>query len=175
MAEVMVPVMVAVDVLTVRPPELTVPEPVLQALHRQGVPRLTHYLVDGPRQPGERAIRAIVRARNLARRQGSSPYAMFLDSDVVLPDYGVEALVYNLRFNPTFGALGISYQNEPEVRAPARHVAMGAILIRREVLERLCFRIEPGRCECLCCCDDIRGMGLHVGYVPGMRATHLDQ
>ena len=37
---------------------------------------------------------------------------------------------------------------------------------RREALARLTFHWEPGRCECQCCCDDLRRMGLGIAYLP---------
>ena len=46
-----------------------------------------------------------------------------------------------------------------------RHVGMAATLFRRERLERLTFRWEPGKCECRCCCDDLRRAGFGIGYL----------
>ena len=54
----------------------------------------------------------------------------------------------------------------------ASHVGMGATLFRREWLEKLTFRWEPGRCECQCCCDDLRREGFGIGYLMGARAWH---
>ena len=48
-----------------------------------------------------------------------------------------------------------------------RHVGMAATLFRRERLERLTFRWEPGKCECRCCCDDLRRAGFGIGYLAG--------
>ena len=53
-----------------------------------------------------------------------------------------------------------------------RHVGMAATLFRRERLERLTFRWEPGKCECRCCCDDLRRAGFGIGYLPMARAWH---
>src|SRR5262249_38320271 len=56
---------------------------------------------------------------------------------------------------------------------PAAHVAMGAVMFLRPVLQRIRFRSEPGRCECSCCCEDIRKMGYGIDYLPGVRAEHV--
>lgn len=98
---------------------------------------------------------------------------MFLDSDVVLPPRGIERLVFGLFFNRRYAALGINYQDP--VVGPSSHVAMGATLFLRPVLERIRFRAEAGKCECLCCCIDLRRMGYHVDYLPRLRAIHLHE
>ena len=56
---------------------------------------------------------------------------------------------------------------------PALHIGMGALMLPRSVLERIEFRAEPGRCECRCCCDDLREWGFKVDYLPGYRAGHV--
>src|SRR5262249_49951168 len=53
-----------------------------------------------------------------------------------------------------------------------RHVGMAAVLFRRERLARLTFRWETGKCECLCCCEDLRRAGFAIGYLPGAMAWH---
>ena len=50
-----------------------------------------------------------------------------------------------------------------------RHVGMAAILFRRERLADLTFRWEPDKCECLCCCHDLRRQGHGIGYLAGAR------
>lgn len=164
--------MIPVDVLTVLRPGHAICPPVLEALKNQGGVRLEHHVVEGKRFPGEGRVAAIARARNQAKTRGTAHYALFLDRDVVLPPLGIEALVYGLIFNPRYAALGINYQ--AEVRTPwAAHVAMGATLFIRPILERIQFRAEGRRCECSCCCADIRRMGYGIDYVPGLRAEHL--
>jgi hypothetical protein len=34
------------------------------------------------------------------------------------------------------------------------------------------FRWEEGKCECQCCCDDLRRAGYGIGYLPGAQAWH---
>jgi hypothetical protein len=55
------------------------------------------------------------------------------------------------------------------------HVAMAATLFRRHVLARIRFRWKAGRCECQCCCDDLRAMGLGITYLPAAKARHLER
>jgi hypothetical protein len=66
----------------------------------------------------------------------------------------------------------MNYQEEVHT-AWAEHVAMGALLFHRSILERLHFRTLPDACDCACCCYDLRRMGYGVDYARGMRAVHL--
>ncbi|HIE30258.1 TPA: glycosyltransferase family 2 protein [Candidatus Poribacteria bacterium] len=166
--------MIPVDVLTVLGPGRTIREPVLSALKNQGDVALEHYVIKGPlRLPREGRFDAIVRARNRAKQLGTAHYAMFLDDDIVLPPRGIEKLVLALIFNPRYAAIGIDYQGLAQPSSWAVHVAMRAVLFIRPILERIHFRTEPGTCECLCCCEDIRRMGYCIDYLPGLRAEHL--
>jgi len=165
--------MIQVDVLTALGPGRTIRESVLSALENQGDVKVEHHVVDGTPMPGESGRDAIVRARNHAKQLGTAHYAMFLDDDVVLPPRSIEKLVYTLIFNPYYAAIGIDYQNSVQPSPGAIHVAMGAVLFIRPILEQIQFRHEPGKCECLCCCEDIRRMGYCIDYYPGLRAEHL--
>jgi len=164
---------IQVDVLTVLGPGRNIREPVLSSLKEQGDVELEHYVVDGIPLPGEWERDAIVRARNRAKQLGTAHYAMFLDDDVVLPPQGIEKLVYTLILNPRYAAIGIDYQDFVQTSSWSVHVAMGAVLFIRPILDRIQFRHEPGKCECLCCCEDIRWMGYCINYLPGVRAEHL--
>ncbi len=53
-----------------------------------------------------------------------------------------------------------------------QHVGMAAIMFRRERLANLTFRWEASKCECLCCCEDLRRVRLAIGYLPGATAWH---
>jgi hypothetical protein len=165
--------MVPVDVLTVLGPGREIHKRVLSAMENQGNVKLEHHILNGDPMPGENRIVTIARARNRAKELGDAHYAMFLDDDVVLPPRGIEKLVYALIFNPRYAAIGIDYQNYTPPGPWAIHVAMGAIMFIRPILERIHFRVEPNKCECYCCCDDIRRMGYLVDYLPGLRAEHL--
>jgi hypothetical protein len=140
-------------------------------LRYQGQVTIAHHVVEGARLPGETRVAAIARARNRAKQLGQAHYAMFLDRDVILPPHGIEALILGLIFDPRYAAMGINYQ-EP-VPPGTVHVAMGAVLFIRPILEQIQFRAEPNTCECYTCCEDIRRMGYRIDYMPGMRARHL--
>jgi hypothetical protein len=164
--------MFPVDVLTLLAPGQSILAPVLAALDEQGCVAIEHHVVEGPCAPGEDRIAAIARARNRAKECGKAHYVMFLDSDVVLPPQGIERLIYGLIFNPGYAALGINYQ-DPVPLPGAAHVAMGAVLFVRPILERIQFRSAPRLCECYHCCLDLRAMGYGIDYIPGLRAEHL--
>jgi hypothetical protein len=73
-------------------------------------------------------------------------------------------------------ALASDYLGESTARGPwarpDRHVAMGATLFRHEALRLIRFRSESDRCECQCCCDDLRRLGLAIAYLPEARSRH---
>jgi hypothetical protein len=158
-----------VDVMTVLAPGQTMAPDARDALQRQGDLLLTHYRLRDARRWGEGKTESIARARNEMKLLGSSPYLMFVDSDVALPPLGIQRLLLGLQMDATYGALGIDYQGMES----GGHVAMGAVLFRRSVLDRIQFRWQPGICECACCCEDVRALGYRMAYLPGLKAKHL--
>jgi hypothetical protein len=143
---------------------------------QQGVAIRLHRLT-GARSPRDRhRWETICRARNRARTMGTSPWVMCLDDDVVPGRECVARLVEGLEARPVFAALAADSAGEmagdwqnwdyPD------HVGMAAVLFRREVLKELTFRWEDAKCECLCCCEDLRRAGLGIGYHPGAIAWH---
>lgn len=146
-------------------------------IEAQGGVRLKVSRVVGARHPEDRdRCETIARARNAGKRMGSARWVMLLDDDVVLGDRCVARLVEALRGRPDFAAMaadcagemrrGLGHPDYP------RHVGMASILFRRECLEAITFRCEPGKCECRCCCDDLRRAGFAIGYLPGAEAWH---
>jgi hypothetical protein len=101
---------------------------------------------------------------------------MYLDDDVVLGDDCVAQLVAALENRRDFAALAADSADEMREGFQnwdyPRHVGMAAAMFRREHLKRFEFRWEQGKCECKCCCDDLRRMGFGVGYVRGAVAWH---
>ena len=165
--------MIRVDILTVLAPAEVMHPAAESALREQGAVELRHFFSEGRRLPGERRVEAIVRARNAVKTQGAARFVMFVDRDVALPSGGIETLVFNLLLNRHHAALGINYQ-EARPRSPAPHVAMGALLTYRRILEAMPIRCAPGRCECSCFGEDLRRAGYGIDYLPGLKAEHLN-
>jgi hypothetical protein len=133
-------------------------------------------VIGSARQGDAHRWQTISRARNEGKRHGSSPWLMFVDDDVVLGPNCVASLLEALQARPEFAAFGADYDREMK---PGRgnwdypgHVGMGATLFRRERLESLTFRWESAKCECQCCCDDLRRAGYGIGYHTRAVAWH---
>jgi hypothetical protein len=136
-----------------------------------------HRVIGEPRPTDPNRWATIARARNEGRALGSAPWVLYLDDDVVLGPGCVAQLLDGLLRRPGFAAIAADYLGElgqgwydPDTPP---HVGMGATLFRREVLASLVFRWQPGRCECQCCCDDLRRGGFGIGYLSGVKASHL--
>lgn len=114
-----------------------------------------------------------MRGRNAGKQLGDAPWVMFLDDDVALGADCIRQLVDELQDRPLYGALGADYLGERRSGILAPHVAMGATLFRRDALERIRFRWQDGRCECQCCCDDLRRMLVGIDYSATARARHI--
>jgi hypothetical protein len=150
---------------------------VWRAMQAQEGVNLRVIRITGPTEPGDRdRFEAIVRARNGGKRLGSTPFVMLLDDDVVLGPRCVTRLAEGLINRPGFAALGADTTGAMELGWDhwdyPRHVGMAAVLFRRERLEEVTFRWEHSKCECRCCCDDLRRAGYAIGYLPGAEAWH---
>ncbi len=131
-----------------------------------------HRVFGRPRSTDQNRWETIARARNEGKGLGRSAWLMFLDDDVILAPDCIYELVRNLQRKPLHGALAADYLREDRAGHVPRHVGLGATLFRRRVLDRIRFRWEDGRCECQCCCNDLRRRGLAIGYCPQARAEH---
>jgi hypothetical protein len=147
---------------------------VQQGIDSQCGVRVIVHRVIGTRYPQDpNRWAAIARARNKGKRCGKTPWLMFLDDDVVLAPDCVRRLFDALHKRPLFAALGADYLHESRGRICAPHVAMGALLFRRQALRLIRFRWSGKHCECRCCCRDLRRQGLAIGYLPEARARHI--
>ena len=143
---------------------------------QRGVEVRLHRVVGTPRPGDANRWETIARARNAGRWLGSSPWVMYLDDDVVLGPECVARLVARLSARPGFAAMGADSAAEMASGCGnwdyPPHVGMSATLFRRDRLAGLTFRWEPEKCECRCCCEDVRRAGFGIGYLPGALAWH---
>ena len=140
---------------------------------QEGVQLIVHRVI-GTGAPEDRCRwEAIARARNAGKMRGNARWLMFLDDDVVLEPHCVATLVGELIRRTLYGALAADYLAERCEGQIARHVAMGATLFRREALEQIRFTWRARKCECQCCCDDLRLRHWGIDYCPTARAHHL--
>lgn len=166
---------VAVDLIVLSRDDGPLPFAVQCGIEAQpGVQLYVHRVIGRP-APGDRHRRqTIARARNAGQRRGSSPWLMFLDDDVALAPGSIRRLVAFLQSQPSYGAVAVDYLGQSDGQLTP-HVAMGATLFRRAVLQQIRFRAESERCECQCCCDDLRRLGYGICYLPRLRARHLEK
>ena len=147
---------------------------VLNGLRRQQHVALRgHRVVGALRACDPNRWAAIARARNHAVDLGDSPWLMFVDDDVLLADDAIYELYRGLLSRPRFAALAADYVGESSGGKTAEHVTMGATLFRREALRQIDFRWENEKCECRCCCEDLRGLQFEIDYLQSARAVHL--
>ena len=167
--------MTHVDIVILSRDDGPLPAVVERGLAAQAGVRFTVHRVIGGMQPGEvHRWQTIARLRNLGKRHGSSPWLMFLDDDVELEPQAIVRLLAGLRERPRYAALAADYRQHVE-EGPAIHVPMGATLFRRSALDLIRVRCAPRKCECRCCCDDLRRHGWGIGFCPGVRARHWDR
>ena len=133
-------------------------------------------MIGTPREDDAHRWQTIARARNEGKKLGSSPWLMFVDDDVVLGRGCVASLLQTLQARVEFAAFAADYCHEMKAGRGNSdyppHVGMGATLFRRKPLESVTFRWEDQKCECQCCCDDLRRAGYGIGYLPGAIAWH---
>lgn len=150
------------------------PPEVERGIRCQSDVAIVPHRVVGQSQPTDHSRwQTIARARNEGKRCGVAPWLMFVDDDVVLKPGCMSALLDELSRRPLYGALAADYLGERCHRQIPRHVAMGATLFRREALDGLRFRTAGDKCECQCCCDDLREQLWGIDYSSAARAQHL--
>ena len=164
-----------VDVVVLTRDPSPVRAQVMDALRNQQEVKVIFHQVVGDRRPGDVSrLDAIVRARNVGKKRGDSPFLMFVDDDVVLNNDCIRTLIEGLVVRPSFAGLGADYSLQQRGLRIAQHVTMGATLFRRAAIEEIDFRWEEGRCECLCCCLDLRDRHWGIDYLPQAKAIHMD-
>ena len=149
------------------------PEVELGIRNQRDVQLVVHRIVGATKSGDNCRWDAIARARNEGKSSGASPWLMFLDDDVILEPRCISALIDELGRRPIYAALAADYLGEGRVGEIACHVSMGATLFRREVLDQLRFTSRDGKCECQCCCDDLRRLHWGIDYCQAALARHL--
>ncbi len=133
--------------------------------------------------------RRLADARNHVKQYGTSGYVLMLDNDVAMPPGSLAAMGAFLDDHADYGAIALCKHSRLEFATDAdwlsaHHVDMSCVLFRREALARVTFldrhnQERLGRksrgCECVNCCEDIRAMGLKIGFLPNVYADHLHQ
>lgn len=168
--------MFEIDVVTPVAPTHGQIDPLVEdALVLQYRTNIHRYIVCGPeRFPGESRAAVIARTRNIAKTYGHAPYLFFLDSDVVIPEDSLFPLAEMLSSDNRLAGIGLCYfDGEDPLVVPAPHVACGATLYRRELLEEITFFGQLRRCECSHALKAFRNKGYDLIYHPTIRATHL--
>jgi hypothetical protein len=166
-----------VDIVLLTRDASAIREDVLAAIEAQVsvIPQI-HRVIGTPLEDDAHRWQTIARARNEGKKLGSSPWLMFVDDDVVLGRGCVASLLQTLQARVEFAAFAADYCHEMKAGRGnsdyPRHVGMGATLFRRKPLETVTFRWEDKKCECQCCCDDLRRAGYGIGYLPGAIAWH---
>ncbi len=140
---------------------------------QRGIQLRVHRVIGQPRADEPNRVATIARARNDAITRARSPWLMFLDDDVSLAPQCVARLHHALASRPEYAALAADYLGEAKTSGSSPHVTMGATMFRRSVFQRTRFRWEPNKCECLCCCEDLRSMGTRVEYLLSAKAWHV--
>lgn len=166
----------AVDVIVLHRPGDPPRDAVLRALRDQRHVLVTVHFQVGSPQPDDRSRwETIARARNTARHLGSAPWVMFVDDDVLLHPDCLATLLSELRESEHLGAIAADFSGDLQRSQRVGHVAMGATLFRRSVLQRLHFRCTDTLCECWCACLDLRHNRVEIRYSTVAQATHLRQ
>jgi hypothetical protein len=174
LGNVVIPEIPTIDLAVLTRDDSPLVATVSEAIRRVcGVNLLVHRIIGSPQPDDPHRVATIARARNAAVQQARTPWLMFLDDDVVLAPDCVARLHHALVARPEYAGFGADYLGETSSRHTAQHVTMGATLFRTSALKRHPFRWETNKCECLCCCEDLRRTGSRVEYLSGARAWHL--
>ncbi len=141
---------------------------------QQEVRTILHRVHGRAKEDDQCRYETIARARNEGRARGAASWLMYLDDDVALDSRCIVTLIEELCRRPALAALAADYLHERRLPGIAPHVAMGATIFRRPVLAQLEFRWTLDRCECQCCCDDLRRRRWGIDYSRTAAARHLD-
>ena len=121
--------------------------------------------------------------------RGPSEFVLATDNDLVFSDGDFQAMVEFLIANPDFAGIAISKGAEKNPDDPGGvsedpHVDAGPVMFRKSAFtndhqdpetgqfERLAYSNKSG-CECQSLCNDIRRLGMRIGFLNGRRVHHM--
>ena len=166
--------MLSIDVLMLlRPGQAPRPEVVQAAAQQIGVTVNVYYQIGTPIIADRNRWDTIARARNAAKLQGSSPLVVYVDDDVLLESHCLQSLARELLADSRLAAVAADYSHDQHLPGRRGHVAMGATMFRRDLLQSLKFRSTEHCCECWCACMDLRQAGYDIRYSVDAQARHL--
>ena len=96
-----------------------------------------------------------------------SEYVFWLDSDVILPPFGISIILDELKKDKKLGMIGIAY--EPN----ADHVQMGATAMRVKDAKKTHWIYTAQKCDCRYCIEQLTEQGLSTKYHDNLMARHL--
>ena len=132
-------------------------------------------------------------ARNNVKVMGlrgtQTPYILMTDQDLVYPAGAWQAMIQFLEDNPDFGGICLSKHGPPQgdgdVVEP-QHCDAAPMMARRSLFEDEHLNAETGQmeqiryhnasgCECQTFCDDVRRLGMRIGFLTGWSVQHIHQ
>lgn len=97
----------------------------------------------------------------------TTPYLMFVDSDVLVPPYCIIPMLDHLDKFPKIGMLALVCDVE------AGHVQLGASVLRTELVKDLKWRRQDEECQCICAAKHLLVRGFSVENYTKTSARHL--
>jgi len=110
-------------------------------------------------------MRNIVHGRYMVSQRVKTKYMMFIDSDVLIPQFSVRRVFSEIE-KPENGMMAIRYSPN------ANHVQLGATMLRTKHAKNSKWQYNP-KCECSHLKDELEENNLTVKYHDGFQATHL--
>lgn len=152
-----------------------IPQSVIASIENQGIPY--RLWISTKYSNGEYAM-ARNHTKDLAL-QGTSPYILMTDNDIVFPNGAFEAMITWLEENPDFGMVAISKHGDPdpgktEGVIESFHIDAGPCMFRRSVYEKFTYTNKGQRCECGAMSIALREEhNVRIGFLRGWTVQHM--
>ncbi len=115
----------------------------------------------------ESKVRNVAESKRILAESVTTPYALFVDADVLMPRRSVRTMLAYLKRFKDVGAVGIPYTMGID------HVQGGCILYRTDVLQKVRWTVD--RCDCRAAIKDVEAAGHRVVHLGGYEARHLSR